>query len=99
MEASDEWCFLGMVLFDINHIDIEIECKISKFANDMKLSGAVDKTEGWDAIQRNMDTLEKWAYKNLMTNDVLVSIPDMSTVWEKNSLRAALQRGLWGFCG
>lgn len=56
----------------INHIDIEIECNINKFADDMKLSGTVDKTEGWDAIQRKMDTLEKLTYKNLMANDVLM---------------------------
>lgn len=50
--------FPGMVFFNIfiNHIDIEIECNISKFADDMKLRGAVDKREGWDFIQTEMDT-------------------------------------------
>lgn len=42
-------------------------------------------------------THEKLAYKNPMASDVLMSIPDMSTDWEKNSLTAALQRRTLGF--
>lgn len=38
-----------------------IQCTLTKLADDSKLSGAVDKTEGRDDIQkRNLERFEKW---------------------------------------
>ncbi|GAB0179313.1 mitochondrial enolase superfamily member 1 [Grus japonensis] len=59
---------LGPALFNIfvSDMDSGIECTLSKFPNNTKPCLAVNTLEGRDAIQRDLDRLERWACANCM---------------------------------
>jgi len=85
-------------------MDSGIECTLSKFVDNNKLCGAVNTMEVSDAIQMDLDKLERWAHANLVKFATRASIgsctwvrviPSTNMGWMENRLRAALPRRTW----
>ena len=57
---------LQLFNISINYIDSGGKCTLRGFVDDTKLCGVVNRPEGWDAIQRDLNRLQKCANKNFM---------------------------------
>ncbi|PKU38201.1 rna-directed dna polymerase from mobile element jockey-like [Limosa lapponica baueri] len=71
---------LGSVAFNISvgNMHSGIKHTLSKFADDTKLCDAVDMLEGRDAIQRDLNRLERWAHANFMkSNKAKCKVPHL----------------------
>jgi len=72
LETSNKCCSSGVgtgtgpVNIFVRDMDSGIERTLSKSADNTKPRGAVSMLEGRDAIQRDLDRLERWPHANLM---------------------------------
>ena len=106
MAVLTVYSFSSIILFSIfvRDMDSRIECTLSKFVDNTKLCGAVDVLEGRDAVQSDLDRLERWACVNLMRFNKakckvlqwVGAIPSTNTGWGMKGWRAALRRRTWG---
>ncbi|GAB0181910.1 mitochondrial enolase superfamily member 1 [Grus japonensis] len=97
---------LGPAQFNVfvGNVDSGIKRTFSKFAYDTKLCGVVDTLEGRNAIQRDLDRLERWARANrLKLNKAKCKVLHMGrrnpkhNYKMKNGLKAAPRRRTWGY--
>jgi len=77
MSGVPQGSVLGPIIFKIiiSGISGGVRCTLSKFADDTNLCGAVDRSEGWHTIQRDLERLEQWAQENFMQFLWMASLP------------------------
>ncbi|GAB0209302.1 triadin [Grus japonensis] len=94
MSGVPQGSVLGLALFNIfvSDMDSGIECTLCKFADDTKLCGAIDMLEGRDAVQRDLDRLERlgeeWIESSPEEKDLGVLIDEKLNMTQQCTLAA-----------
>ena len=62
MECPRDRCWgLSYLPFYIDDLEEGAECRVTKFADDTKMSGKANCAEGVESLQRDLDRLSEWA--------------------------------------
>lgn len=63
-----QWLMLGLYCFNIliYYLDDGTESTLNKFVEDTRLGDMADAPEGWAAIWRDLDRLQKWVNRRLL---------------------------------
>jgi len=71
MNGVSQGSVVEQIVFNIfiNDIGSGIEYTLSKFTDDTKLSGAVHRLEGRNAIQTDLDRFEEWTHVNMLKSN------------------------------
>ena len=88
--GSPQRSVLGLALCNIfvSNTHREIKYTLRKFANNTKLCGVAEMLGRRDAIQRNLDRLERWACANMMKfNKAKCKVPHMGRGNPKHKYR------------
>jgi len=102
LEGEQWWAFpqgsvLGLVNIFINDINSGTECKLSRFADDIKLWGAIATPEGQSTIQRDLAKLMSFSNLSARFITYRVAISTISTSWETKQYSTVLPKKTWGY--
>ena len=94
---------LGLFLFNIfiDDLDKDIECIISKFVDNTKISRTGNLHEDREALLRDLDRLDRWAVNRMNFNKAKCQLLHLHPMRRyrlgETGWRAVWKRRIWGF--